>query len=61
LQAAETELKKERRARVAAEHALAEIQRECKEPFIVPGLLDAFVEITKLTSEVTSEGKNTRS
>jgi hypothetical protein len=51
LQMVEQELKQERRRRVEAEVTLKDIERECREPFIVPALLDAFVTISKITSQ----------
>jgi hypothetical protein len=33
-----------------AEQALQDVERECKEPFVVPALLKGFIEISKLTS-----------
>jgi hypothetical protein len=51
-------------ARVKAETALAEerarharilqdIQMECREPFVVPALLDAFVAISQIVDDVS--------
>ena len=40
----------ERHKREEAEHALADVRRECRQPFVVPSLLDAFVELSKLTT-----------
>jgi hypothetical protein len=51
LQDAELSLQAERKRRVEAEQALEDIERECKEPFIVPALLKAFINISKLTNE----------
>ncbi|PPQ85126.1 hypothetical protein CVT25_004226 [Psilocybe cyanescens] len=44
------ELANERRLREEAENAIMDVRRECKEPFVVPSLLDAFVEVSKLTT-----------
>jgi len=44
------QLQIERQKRVEAEQALKDVERECKEPFVVPALLKAFVNISKLTS-----------
>jgi hypothetical protein len=33
------------------EVAIQEIERECRKPFVVPELLQAFVAISKLTGE----------
>ncbi|KAH9476060.1 hypothetical protein JR316_0011630 [Psilocybe cubensis] len=44
------ELKREKRLREEAENAIKDIRRECKEPFVVPSLLDAFVQVSKLTT-----------
>jgi hypothetical protein len=43
LQDAEHSLQAERKRWVKAEQALEDIERECKEPFIVPALLKAFI------------------
>jgi len=51
LQITERSLQTERKKRIEAEQALEDIERECKEPFIVPALLKGFIEISKLTSE----------
>jgi hypothetical protein len=40
----------ERRLRKEAEDAIADVRRECIKPFVVPSLLDAFVEVSKLTT-----------
>jgi len=40
----------ERQRREEAENALADVRRECRQPFVVPSLLDAFVELSKLTT-----------
>jgi hypothetical protein len=47
----QTALEIERKRRVEAEQALQDVERECKEPFVVPALLKAFINISKLTSE----------
>ncbi|KDQ61013.1 hypothetical protein JAAARDRAFT_191134 [Jaapia argillacea MUCL 33604] len=44
------EATEERTQRVLAESALADIRRECREPFVVPALFDAFLSLSKLTS-----------
>jgi hypothetical protein len=49
LQVAELSLQTERKGRLKAEQALRDIERECKEPFVVPALLKAFVDISELT------------
>lgn len=51
LQAVEKTLKEERRRRMDAEATLKDIQRECREPFVVPALLDAFITVSKITSQ----------
>jgi hypothetical protein len=43
-------LDEERRRRDEAENALADVKRECRQPFVVPSLLDTFVELSKLTT-----------
>ena len=49
-QASLTTLADERRLRKEAEDAIADVRRECIKPFVVPSLLDAFVEVSKLTT-----------
>ena len=48
----EQQLKQERRRRMEAEATLKDIERECREPFVVPALLDAFITISKITTQV---------
>ncbi|KAF9268250.1 hypothetical protein L218DRAFT_604219 [Marasmius fiardii PR-910] len=55
LQLAEKQLKEERRRREAAEDSLKDVQRECREPFVVPALMDAFLAISNLASEAVSK------
>lgn len=43
-------LETERKRREEAENALADVRRECRQPFVVPSLLDTFVELSKLTT-----------
>jgi len=40
----------ERRLRKEAEDAIADVRRECIKPFVVPSLLDAFLDVSKLTT-----------
>ncbi|KAJ6551181.1 hypothetical protein B0H19DRAFT_1156798 [Mycena capillaripes] len=47
----EAELQAERARRRRLEDIVEDIRRECRAPFVVPSLLDAFVEISKLTNE----------
>ena len=49
----EQDLDNERRMRLEAEDVVRDIRRECKAPFIVPGLLDAFVKLSRLTTQAT--------
>ncbi|KAK0216860.1 hypothetical protein IW262DRAFT_152304 [Armillaria fumosa] len=46
----ETEIETERKRRIECETVLMDIRRECRVPFIVPALFDAFVDISKLTT-----------
>jgi hypothetical protein len=48
------ELEVERRLRQEAEDAIEDVRRECREPFVVPSLLDAFVELARLTTAATT-------
>lgn len=50
----EKELLDEKRRRAEVESALQDVERECREPFVVPALLQAFVSISKLTTEALS-------
>ncbi|KAG7096650.1 hypothetical protein E1B28_004066 [Marasmius oreades] len=52
LEFAEKQLEEERGRRKAIEDSLKDVQRECREPFVVPALLDAFLKISTLSSEV---------
>ncbi|KAH9918597.1 uncharacterized protein B0H18DRAFT_1030616 [Fomitopsis serialis] len=49
--AAESAVQQERRRREAAEWAVADVRRECSGPFVVPALMDAFVEISRLSGD----------
>ena len=61
LQMVELELKNERRKRREAEEALRDVQRECKEPFVVSALLNAFIGISQLTTDALNcDGKEKR-
>ncbi|KAF5310064.1 hypothetical protein D9619_010318 [Psilocybe cf. subviscida] len=53
LEEAEKSMEVERRLRREAEDAIEDIRRECREPFVVPSLLDAFVELARLTTVVS--------
>ncbi|KAH9918492.1 uncharacterized protein B0H18DRAFT_1198584 [Fomitopsis serialis] len=50
--AAERALRDERRRRELAEADVADVGRECKAPFVVPALVDAFLQMSRLTGEV---------
>jgi len=52
LQEVEAELMAERRLRIQTEAALVDVQRECREPFVVPALFEAFFMISKVTTQV---------
>lgn len=56
LKMVESELRAERKRREEAEAALNDIERECREPFIVPALFDAFVSISRITSQAMDQG-----
>lgn len=56
IQHLEGALQDERAKRRRLEGIVEDIRRECREPFVVPALLDAFVEISKLTNEAMEEG-----
>ncbi|KAF9235485.1 hypothetical protein BU15DRAFT_64838 [Melanogaster broomeanus] len=46
----EAELRHERTLRLRAERALHEVEKECRAPFVVPALLQAFMNISELSS-----------
>jgi hypothetical protein len=56
LRVIELELESERHRRQEAEVALMDVRRECKEPFVVPALLDAFIRISQLTTDALGPG-----
>ena len=39
--------------RLEAEDIVKDIRRECKAPLVVPGLLDAFIKLSRLTTQTT--------
>ncbi|KIK54415.1 hypothetical protein GYMLUDRAFT_249563 [Collybiopsis luxurians FD-317 M1] len=45
--------------RWAAEAIVEDIKRECKEPFVVPALLDAFLSVSRLTNQSTTVAAKT--
>lgn len=55
LEMVESELRAERKRREEAEAALNDIERECREPFIVPALFEAFVSISRITSQAMDQ------
>ncbi|KAK2463970.1 hypothetical protein APHAL10511_004021 [Amanita phalloides] len=46
----EERLGEEQRRRAEAEHLLRDVERECRAPFVVPALLEAFSTISRITS-----------
>lgn len=52
----EARLLEEQARREDAERALRDVERECREPFIVPALLRAFMDISKLSDESMTKG-----
>lgn len=53
----EKDLENERCLRLKAEATLQDIRRECKAPFVVPALLDAFISISNLTTQALQRSK----
>ncbi|KZT18408.1 hypothetical protein NEOLEDRAFT_1080356, partial [Neolentinus lepideus HHB14362 ss-1] len=49
--AAEARLAEEQARRTTAELAISDVERECRAPFIVPALMRAFLDISKLSDE----------
>ncbi|KAM6495095.1 hypothetical protein JOM56_009718 [Amanita muscaria] len=47
----EEELERERSLRLGAEATLKDVERECRAPFVVPALLEAFTTISNLTTQ----------
>lgn len=54
LEMVEQELREERKQRIQAVQALKDIRQECREPFVVPALLEAFLMISDVTSQAMS-------
>lgn len=52
LGATKHELVTEWKLRQDAQNALDDIRREAKEPFIIPGLLDAFLSVSSLADKI---------
>lgn len=46
----EAELRTERARRVRAEQSLNDVERECRAPFVVPALFQAFISISELSN-----------
>ncbi|TRM57410.1 hypothetical protein BD626DRAFT_515162 [Schizophyllum amplum] len=51
LRAVEHELQSERIRRVEAEGAIQDVRKECRHPFVMPTLLDAFIAVTRIQSQ----------
>jgi hypothetical protein len=61
LQAVHLKLEVERNKRAIAEQSLMDVERERKEPFVVPALLKAFIKISQLCSAAVDEVNNGQS
>lgn len=46
----EKELDRERKKRVEAEGILNDVERECRTPFVVPAMMEAFKTISRVTT-----------
>jgi len=55
VQQLESELQTERALRRKADALVQDVRRECKTPFVVPALFDAFAEISQMTSDLVGE------
>jgi hypothetical protein len=55
LRAVQLKLELEQDKRAIAERSLKDVERECKEPFVVPALLKAFIKISRLSSAAVDE------
>ncbi|KAH9918605.1 uncharacterized protein B0H18DRAFT_1198522 [Fomitopsis serialis] len=53
---AESSLREEQRRRELAEAVVADVRRDCKTPFVVPALVDAFLQMSRITEEVIGVG-----
>ncbi|KIY48582.1 hypothetical protein FISHEDRAFT_58868 [Fistulina hepatica ATCC 64428] len=51
-------LERERRRRAELEDFVDDIKRECREPFVVPALLEAFASVSKLSTDGYRVAKN---
>ncbi|KZT70678.1 hypothetical protein DAEQUDRAFT_725229 [Daedalea quercina L-15889] len=58
---AESALREERRRRELAEAVVADARRECKVPFVVPALMDALMDMSRLTGDVLDGVNSERS
>ncbi|KAG5652941.1 hypothetical protein H0H81_003017 [Sphagnurus paluster] len=58
LKEVELELAEEKSRRAVAEAALEDMKRECKEPFVVSAMLEAFLMISKATTEALEPVKH---
>ena len=56
LHAAEAALNVERKRREVAERCLADVERECRAPFVVPALLQTFMKISQLGERDARDG-----
>ncbi|KIY48580.1 hypothetical protein FISHEDRAFT_58866 [Fistulina hepatica ATCC 64428] len=51
-------LERERRRRAELEDFVDDVKRECREPFVVPALLEAFASVSKLSTDSYRIAKN---
>ncbi|KIY48571.1 hypothetical protein FISHEDRAFT_73540 [Fistulina hepatica ATCC 64428] len=51
-------LERERRRRAELEDFVDDVKRECREPFVVPALLEAFASVSKLSTDSYRVAKN---
>ena len=57
MQAVQLKLDLEQDRRAAVERSLRDVERECREPFVVPALLKAFIKISQL-GDAVADGTN---
>ena len=50
LQAIEAALTVEQKKREVAEKSLADVERECRAPFVIPALLQTFMKISQIAN-----------
>ena len=60
MEAVQLKLDLEQDRRAAAEQSLRDVERECREPFIVPALLKAFIKVSQISNAAANGMKKER-